>query len=189
MILNIPQEIYNEFEPENVFNCLMNIDGQLYRNQASRKTSRIRIHGQDYFIKQHKGVGYIEIFKNLLRGRLPVIGAKNEWRAIELCDRLSIKTTPLVGYGASGWNVATAQSFVLTAPLENMQSLDHVFKKNMNFAKKRKIIAQLAKVVRAFHQAGMCHKDMYLCHFLLDEKTFCIYVMDLHRVTIQKKTI
>ena len=34
------------------------------------------------FIKLHYGVGWREIFKNLLLGRWPVLGAKNEWRAL-----------------------------------------------------------------------------------------------------------
>lgn len=188
MILNIPHDIYATLDNKNLFNVLMNYQGVCYREQPGRKTSRITIAGKDYFIKQHSGVGYREIIKNLLRGRLPVVSAKNEWQALQKCQTLGIKTAPLVGYGALGLNPASQHSFVLMLPLENMQSLEHVMQHDLPFAYKRKIINALAHTVRTFHQAGMCHRDMYLCHFLLGpEQNPELYVMDLHRVTIREK--
>ena len=50
----------------------MTTQGECYRDQPGRKTSRVKLAGQDYFIKQHFGVGYLEILKNLCRLRLPV---------------------------------------------------------------------------------------------------------------------
>jgi serine/threonine protein kinase len=118
-----------------------------------------------------------------------VIGAKNEWQALQQCQALGIKTTPLVGYGESGLNPAKQRSFVLTQPLENMQNLEEVMHEGrLSSSDKRKIIYQLAQIVRTFHQAGMCHRDMYLCHFLLSsEQSLQLYIIDLHRVVIRDK--
>ena len=107
------------------------------------------------------------------------IGAKNEWQALEKCQTLGIKTASLVGYGAKGFNPASQQSFVITRPLEQLQNLEEVMPQAMSLLSKRKIIEQLAQVVRSFHQAGLCHRDMYLCHFLLEPNPVPqLYVMD-----------
>ncbi len=188
MILNIPHEIYSALDNKNFFNELMNVQGECYRSQPSRKTSRVSLAGQDYFIKQHSGAGFREIFKNLLRARLPVIGAKNEWRALEKCQVIGIKTASLVGYGARGLHPARQKSFVITRPLEQMKNLEETMKAGIPFSYRRKILYQLAHMVSAFHQAGMCHRDMYICHFLLKpDPTPQLYMMDLHRVTIREE--
>ena len=47
--------------------------------------------GSHYFAKIHHGVGWREILKNLLHLKLPVLGAENEWRALNLLPRLACR--------------------------------------------------------------------------------------------------
>ena len=55
---------------------LMGLQGKVYRAFANRKTLFVRVAGKGYFLKLHGGVGWKEIFKNLLQLKLPVLGAE-----------------------------------------------------------------------------------------------------------------
>jgi heptose I phosphotransferase len=55
-----------------------------------------------------------EIFKNLVQLRLPVLGAKNEWRAVQKLQQLDIPTLEIMAYGSQGCNPARLKSFLLT---------------------------------------------------------------------------
>ena len=65
-----------------LFDQLMSLQGETFRHQKGRLTQRIILGGKSYFIKQHTGVGWKEIIKNLSQGRWPVVSAKNEWQAL-----------------------------------------------------------------------------------------------------------
>ena len=54
----------------------------VYRSKEGRQTLRFRHGDRSYFLKLHGGVGWKEVFKNLLQLRLPVLGAVNEYRAV-----------------------------------------------------------------------------------------------------------
>jgi len=66
------------------------LEGQVLRALEGRRTLRTEIAGGGYFVKIHRGAGWREIFKNLLSGRLPVLGAGNEWRALRRLAALGV---------------------------------------------------------------------------------------------------
>ena len=108
----------------NMFTHIMQMHGKAYRDVGVRKTIQVNIDGKSYFIKQHFGVGWREIAKNLLSFKVPVLGAMTEVKAIQMLDAIGIATTPLVAYGQRGRNPAHLQSFVITADLGDIISLD-----------------------------------------------------------------
>ena len=63
------------------FNQIMALSGQIYRHVKNRTTLRTSINGKSYFVKQHEGMGAKELLKNLSQGRLPTLGARQEWQA------------------------------------------------------------------------------------------------------------
>ena len=81
------------------FDQALQMQGTAFRDVPGRKTIRVQLDGKSYFIKQHFGVGWGEIFKNLLSFKLPIISAKTEKLAIEKLGEVGISTTPLVGFG------------------------------------------------------------------------------------------
>lgn len=196
MLLELDNEIRNCF-PKNsdaeLFNTIMALEGKIYRALENRRTQRITLNEKNYFIKQHYGIGFKEIFKNLFQLRLPVISAKNEWRAIAKLKALGIHTQTVLGFGERGFNPAKRQSFLITAELTNVISLEDLtrdWKKNPpSFQKKNQLIKQVAAITRIMHENGINHRDCYLCHFLLDlSQPEKIYLIDLHRAQIRKKT-
>ncbi len=175
------------------------IDGEEYRNVAGvRRTLRFVRDGQAMFIKAHWGVGWREILKNLLYLRMPVLGARNEWQAIQTLEGLGVATMKLVAYGEQGIHPAHRKSFVITEELGQTQQLDHWLAANLHKYEphqrvriKWAIIDRLADIARRLHDHGLNHRDFYICHFLVDLKQADkqhspenprMYLIDLHRV-------
>lgn len=179
-----------------LFDQMMALSGDAYRQQKGRLTQRVQIGTKFYFVKQYTGIGVKEILKDLFQGRLPIISAKNEWQAILKLQNLNVAVPRVLAYGRQGLNPAEMRSFVLLEALNDTISLEEVFKewqKNPpNFTLKQYIISEVAKIARRMHQNGMNHRDFYICHFLIaknyrTEKSPSIYLIDLHRAQLRSK--
>ena len=187
------------------FDYIMQLDGEVYRDVGNRRTLRFELGGKRYFLKAHYGVGWREIFKNLSQLKLPVTGARNEWRAIRRLEQLGVATMKLVARGERGCNPATRQSFVITEALENTESLEdfcgaweqHPPVSRAGIRLKRELIRRIATVSRIMHRNGINHRDYYICHFLLDvsadvlavpPESLRLSLIDLHRVQLRRHT-
>ena len=60
------------------FESLQAMEGKVYRDVQGRKTLQFALAGMIYFIKNHFGVGWREVFKNLVQLRMPILSAENE---------------------------------------------------------------------------------------------------------------
>ena len=180
------------------FDDFMSLQGEVFRETQNRNTLKVTFSGTHYFIKQHFGIGWKEIFKELLSFKIPIISALNEKRAIDALTKYGIKTMRTVAYGEKGGNPATKRSFIVTEALENTISLETVWMHHQallkNLPLKRTIIAELARISRTLHQHGINHRDYYLCHFLMDRRVLKkteayngLYVIDLHRAQLRAK--
>ena len=49
------------------------LQGEVYRELEARRTLRTEVDGNGFFVKIHRGIGWGEIFKNLLTAKLPVL--------------------------------------------------------------------------------------------------------------------
>lgn len=173
------------------------IRGEVYREPpgARRRTLRFERDGVGYFLKLHWGVGWREIFKNLAWLRQPVLGARNEWQAIERLEALGVETMRLMGFGEQGWNPARRRSFVITSELKDTVSLEDYclnwHKRPPQPAIKRALIRRVAEMTARMHAHGMNHRDLYICHFLLQRpwdglaRDLHLYLIDLHRVQMR----
>ncbi len=103
-----------------LFEYLMRVEGQVFREVATRQTVKVRFGQHNYFIKRHEGVGWLEIIKNWVTLKRPVVSALNEVRAIQALNQLNIPTTPYVGHGVQGWSPASLRSFVMTEDHRNI---------------------------------------------------------------------
>lgn len=199
-MIGVREDSKNLFPEQNVDDFFA-IDGETVKHVvASRRIFRFERGGRHFYMKVHYGVGWGEIFKNLLQLKKPIIGAENEWRAIRAFSEpdVGIATTPLVAWGKQGWNPAKQRSFIITDALDNTVDLEHWLPELEKWPNrperlrlKRAIIRRLGDIARRLHSSGMNHRDFYLCHFRLDvTKTaplpdvedFQLYLMDLHRV-------
>lgn len=179
------------------FERIMSLQGEVYRALEGRSTERLMIANQPYFIKKHHGVGWREVIKNLLQGRLPVVSAKNEYIALTKLAEWNIAVPEIVAYGYQGRNPAKIRSFLMTKELPKHISLEDFCKHwpscPPSFHFKKKLIKEMAVIARTLHSHGMNHRDFYICHFLLDVSNLInsnikLYLIDLHRAQLRKRT-
>lgn len=175
---------------------MFSLSGKIYREVKERKTMAVELNNQHYFIKLHNGVGWQEIFKNLIFFRLPVVSAKQEVTAIRALEKLNIKTLTIAAYAEQGINPAKRKSFLLTHKIDYQLTLEDLAiewqKTKPNFKFKRAIIKRVAEIARTMHQNNINHRDFYICHFLLNKKTdhdFDLILIDLHRALVHKNKL
>lgn len=180
------------------FDAVEALQGEVFRELEGRRTLRVEIDGRGYFVKIHRGIGWGEIAKNLASARLPVLGARNEWRAIAHLTRRGVATMKAVAYGERGANPAKQHSFIVTEELAPTVSLEDFCRewprRPPAVALKRALIARVADVARRMHESGMNHRDFYICHFLLHldpaptPAALRLSLIDLHRAQIRART-
>ncbi|WP_394561432.1 lipopolysaccharide core heptose(I) kinase RfaP [Aquipseudomonas alcaligenes] len=174
------------------------LQGQVYRELEARRTLRTEVDGRGYFVKIHRGVGWAEIFKNLLTAKQPVLGAGQEWAAIQRLTEAGVPTMTAVAYGELGSNPAAQHSFIVTEELAPTTDLEQL---TLNWVEqppqprlKRALIAEVAKMTGNMHRAGVNHRDCYICHFLLhtDKPVTAddlrLSIIDLHRAQVRGAT-
>ena len=194
MILNLRNDFATAWQGKDPFEQVKALDGDVYRDVSGRRTLRFEFEGKRYFAKIHQGVGWAEIFKNLSVGKLPILGAANEWCAVAKLNECNIKTMTTVGFATRGLNPARRESFILTEALEDTISLEDFcadWKTNPPQRRvKLSLLNALATIAKKMHECGVCHRDFYICHFLLhDAKEFVdgtkpeptLSLIDLHR--------
>ncbi|WP_295477262.1 lipopolysaccharide core heptose(I) kinase RfaP [uncultured Pseudomonas sp.] len=172
------------------------LQGQVYRELEGRRTLRTEVDGRGYFVKIHRGIGWGEVAKNLFSAKLPVLGAGQEFKAIERLHQAGVPTMTAVAYGERGNNPAAQHSFIITEELAPTLSLEDL---SLNWRNappeprlKRALIAEVARLVGTMHRAGVNHRDCYICHFLLHTDRpvtaddFRLSVIDLHRAQTRR---
>jgi heptose I phosphotransferase len=177
------------------------LEGEVFRQMRSRRTIRFTVNGRAYFAKIHHGIGWCEIAKNLLQLKRPVLGAENEWTALNLLRELGLDTMTPVAFGLKGHDPARRCSFIITEELAGTESLED-FCANWPsepppFRLRKALIERVASMVREMHRHGMNHRDCYICHFHLgtstgqaplDTRNLRLHVIDLHRAQVRSRT-
>jgi heptose I phosphotransferase len=173
------------------------LQGQVYRELEGRRTLRTEVDGRGYFVKIHRGIGWGEIVKNLLTAKLPVLGARQEWEAIQRLTEVGVATMTAVAYGERGSNPAAQHSFIVTEELAPTTDLEQLTLGWVEQAPspllKRALIDEVARMTGSMHRAGVNHRDCYICHFLLHTDTpvaadnLRLSLIDLHRAQVRAK--
>lgn len=189
------------WQNQDAFRKVDELQGEIYRAVASRRTLRFEHQGRYYFAKIHKGVGWLEIIKNLVLLRKPVLGAGEEWHAINKLNTLGVETMTVAAYGMKGRNPARISSFIITEALENTVSLEDYCRPWPESPPDRKLklalIERIASISRTLHENGVNHRDYYICHFLLvrdsiigssEYADLTLHLIDLHRSQIRSHT-
>ncbi len=197
----LPEQWKKQWQGRDLFEAVLSLQGDEYRNMDGRRTLRFDMLGRSYFAKLYRGIGWGRIVKSILTLRKPpVLTARNEWLAIEKLTEIGVSTMTTVGYGLRGISPAKKQSFLITEDLQQTESLEDFcrdwVKNPPDCRLKRALIKKIAQMTRTMHQHGINHRDYYLCHFLLDISAgrehldldnLTIYLIDLHRVQFRPK--
>ncbi|AYF89734.1 lipopolysaccharide core heptose(I) kinase RfaP [Pseudomonas sp. JS3066] len=174
------------------------LKGEVYRELEGRRTLRTEVNGEGFFVKIHRGIGWGEIIKNLVTAKAPVLGAGQEWAAIQRLHEAGVPTMTAVAFGERGGNPARQHSFIVTEELAPTISLEDYcvdWPRNPPPVRlKWALIDEVARMTGTMHRAGVNHRDCYICHFLLhtarpvtaDE--FKLSLIDLHRAQTRVAT-
>ncbi|QBG46591.1 lipopolysaccharide core heptose(I) kinase RfaP [Verrucomicrobia bacterium S94] len=201
MMVYLREDFRKAWKGKDPFDAADALEGEIFRAVKTRRTLRFQLNGKSYFAKIHHGVGWGEIFKNILQLKMPVLGAENEWAALRRLKELGVDTMEPCAYGRRGKNPAKLDSFIITEDLIETESLEDFCRdwprNPPPFALKKALVEKLAWVSRVMHENGMNHRDYYICHFLLDVScgrenldpdNLKASLIDLHRAQIRKKT-
>lgn len=187
-----------QLSADDVMTAVQSLQGEIYRQVKGRRTFQVELAGHSYFVKWHDGVGWGEIFKNLISGRLPIIGARPEYLAIKRFHAVGLPTMQIAGFGTRGINPARRQSFLITDDLSPAVSLEDLCSewttRRPSFAFKLALIRAVADIAKTMHAHSIAHRDFYLCHFLLDASKVVdrevmppsLNVIDLHRALLRE---
>lgn len=199
MKLIVRGALQKEWADKDVFTHIQQLDGEVIRDKEGRQTLKFSCAGKNYYRKLHTGIGWGEIAKNFSQLKMPVFGAANEWLAINRVTALGLDTLNAVAYGKRGRNPARQLSFLITEELSDTLSLAVYAEKwpqqPPSLGEKRALIGKVATIARTIHGAGINHRDLYICHFLLDQSSAALaakvqprlYLVDLHRAQIRSK--
>lgn len=169
------------------------VEGDVYRQGGGRRTVRVVVNGKAYFLKFHSGVGWLEILKNWLVGKRPVLGAENEYRACRHLEDCGFNAPRVAAFAAAAGNPAARRSLVLCDELTGFTSLEDVVdvwdESPPDRLARRRLVMGIAGFVRQLHEAGVVHRDLYLCHLLLRTDAWAageveLGVLDLHRARV-----
>ncbi len=201
MKIILDKNLQNGWQGKDPFMAAKTQQGEIYREKEGRRTLRFELNGKAYFLKLHQGIGWLEVIKNLVQLRMPVVSAKNEWSAIQRLHEIGLPTMTAVGYGRRGINPASQLSFLVTMELKDTLSLECLCERwpasPPDFRFKQAVLRQVAEISRCLHHNGINHRDYYLCHFLADVSmgedklnahNLKLYVVDLHRAQQRRKT-
>lgn len=157
------------------FDSLMGFSGGRVAKNVLRERTTTRYDLADasgetraFFLKRHWRPPLAERIKPWLRFQRPILGARNEWDAIQRFHRAGIATMIPVALGES-----SGRSFLLTAAIEGCCKLTEWMAErsgslqNGEVKTLRRIIAGVADVARTMHAAGMHHQDFYLTHLMV----------------------
>jgi heptose I phosphotransferase len=173
------------------FSAAFALKGETFRALEQRQTLAFSVGGKRYFIKRHRGTTVGEILKNLLSLRLPVVSARNEYRAIRKLQELGLSAPVIVAYGRRGFLPGSLESFLITEDVGPHLTLEDYCRswKELppRFAEKRALLEELADISYTLHRNGVCHRDYYLCHFLRTAADRPLTLIDLHRALVKRK--
>jgi heptose I phosphotransferase len=170
--------------------------GQVVKAKDRRRTLRFLIDGKPAYLKYHDGVGWREILKSLLMLRWPVLDAAPEYRAAQQLRAAGVPSLQVLGFGSSGMNPARRRSFLVTQAIEGCINLENWCATRPPWGQRRLVIESLATLVAAMHAAGINHRDLYLCHVLLEPGSLAsaataadvrLHLIDLHRAQLRQR--
>lgn len=168
IVAGLPDEGELADQCRTVLAALQRLPGEVYRRTASRRTMRWEVGGRAYFVKLHDGVGWREIVKNLSVLKAPVVSARNEYLACKRLAEAGIRAPEVAGFGTLGGNPATRKSFVVCDALDDFISLEELValwrQRPPPLRRKRELLAEVARLARRLHGAGVNHRDFYLGH-------------------------
>lgn len=188
-----------EFEDLIHRNSLLDFDRVMSLNEGEvvkhavpeRKTVRFYLKNAngpvEAYLKRLYPLSLTRFFARILKLSLPGT-AFDEFINITAFHRAGLPTMIPVAAGRRRCGLFRTESFLVTKSIEGCQRLDDFFSRlqDVPVEDKRELVKKVALLVKKMHECGFNHRDLYLCHILLDNKGG-LFLADLHRVNKRGK--
>jgi heptose I phosphotransferase len=183
----VREDLAGQLTPATILDWGVGVSGQTVREVTGRRTLRIDLDGRTFYLKLHTGIGLKELFKNWLSFRQPVFGARNEFKACRYLESCGIRAPIVAAFAQSRGPAWRRRSLVMCDELSGFEDLETL---SLRWSAEppdgrevRALVMQVALFARAFHDAGLVHRDFYICHLLRDSNhpESPLAVLDLHR--------
>lgn len=167
---------------DNVFN--FNGGQNLTKDNLSGFRQRIRFFTDNprttLFLKRYQNIPVLVQLKNWLARRKRISLMACDLEPAQTLPGLGISTPRVIAFGYEWRWFFEKRSFIITEQVPDSVSLEEKIP-DCFFSCRKKFIEDLAAFVRKFHNAGFCHRDLYLCHiFCNTQGRFTL--IDLSRV-------
>ncbi len=162
--------------------------------KQGRSTARFRFDDGrlPVYLKRHDRLPLAARLGALLRPGVGHTPGSAEWAHLERVRALGIAVPEVVAVGERIGPWGRLQSYLMVRELVGQDELNNALPRladSMSEAEfirwKRELIAEMARIVVGLHSRRLFHKDLYLCHFFLDEQRLAgqrLTLIDLHRL-------
>jgi lipopolysaccharide kinase (Kdo/WaaP) family protein len=129
----------------------------------------------------------LAVYLKRYRGRGRASAAAHEWRRLGEVAAAGIPCPVPVAFGERRGLLA-GESFLMTLEIPHAEQADWWIRGRP--ARRREVIEAVAELARRFHDAGFHHRDLYLCHFFVQDgapgpdpagRPLALYLIDLQR--------
>lgn len=189
-IAYLREDLRDRLEPERLLEWGRDVAGEVVRAVPGRRTLRVSLGGRTFYLKYHEGVGVMEVAKNWLSLKRPVLGAGNEFDACRHLRACGVVAPEVAAFATEGGFPPARRSLVLTDSLDGYLDLETLSldwnEQPPDTLTLRALVVQVAATARAMHGAGVAHRDFYVCHLLcrVGDPRAPLGVLDLHRALI-----
>jgi hypothetical protein len=159
-------------------------------HKRGRSVFRLEIAGRAFYLKRNR-FHRVEFLKRLSRLRLPVRGARQEWRNLLAVHAAGIPCPSPIAFGERPWCGLETNSFTVTEELYHCRPLDKVVQSDFSGMRTEKqrfrlrsFAQMLGRLAGKLHSCGMYHQDFYLSHIYVDRED-SLFLIDLQRVLIR----
>jgi heptose I phosphotransferase len=170
--------------------------------KQGRSTARVRFDqgsgSLSVFLKRHYQLPWLNRLAALLHPSGHHSPASAEWAHLERARSLGIAVPEVVAVGEWVGPWGALRSYLMVAELVGHAPLHEAIPElskgldPSSFARlKRALVIEMAEIAAKLHSAHAFHKDLYLCHFFLDQtgekssgRQLCL--IDLHRLAIHR---
>ncbi|MBM4017243.1 MAG: hypothetical protein FJ288_02780 [Planctomycetes bacterium] len=180
------------------FDAVMNLaGGKPYRRAPGRSTVRVELPDPRggacaLYVKRYTRPVREPFWRRLLCMHGPHSAADRELRNIYRVIDAGVPTLRWAALGEERPGGGAAQkSFLITEEVAGAVQADVYAEAAFGHdrsaaAARRRLVRAVARLARRFHQAGLAHRDFYLCHFLVrpqERADPALHLIDLARVT------
>lgn len=156
--------------------------GKELRRYPEKSIVRFTTAGTTYFLKRYHYSRLSIFIRAALKWNFPVLSGVTEWQRLKQLEAIDFRVPKAIAAGLGG-TLFRGLSFIVLEEMSGQSLETKLQEANPRFTlrRKRRLARTLGQWIRRFHDAGFCHKDLYLCHIFVTEEDI-LGLLDCERI-------